>query len=403
MAKKKSKRKGAPKAAEKRGKKAKRNSSSRKTIATPPWFRSPFWRLQHRLSPFSLPFAPSPSDLREWNVEIVPPTFSPANPLPANGKLQVSLHRLLIEVGIAQTLATSSWDPRSWFALYRYGWDFAGTAPLLRFYSGVLKKDPRLTAVGSEEIATGITCYLLREHFDLDHISDAYECIRRKELTYVNPGSKKRPDYFCEDSQHLTVLAESKGATGTKSKIMPKIDPEGWRQVQNVTPVNLRLRNQCGRVVIGTHFCVGGSHPRSETTSIIKDPDGEPSQERNSESDMVIRLAYAKALRFIGRDPLADRLLARGEFAEPFPGIENIRPLLPGDLPILPLGLTPFGDVIGLYEPTAKALFSRATGSIREAVTESLRGFRDGRTALHSVGYALPNGVIVIHKSDELI
>ena len=93
----------------------------------------------------------------------MPPAFSPANPFPANGKLQVSLHRLLIEAGIALSLATSSWDPRSWFALYRYGGDLLGTSPLLRFYSGVLDKDPRLTAVGSEEIATGITCYILRD------------------------------------------------------------------------------------------------------------------------------------------------------------------------------------------------------------------------------------------------
>ena len=371
----------------------------------PPWFKFllPFWRARHRLSPFPLPFAPSPSDLREWSVEITPPAFSLANPLPANGQLQVSLHRLLIEAGIALTLATSSWDPRSWFALYRYGGDFAGTGPLLRFYSGVLDKDPRLTAVGSEEIATGITCYLLREHLALDHIADAYACIQRGELSYVNPDSKECPDYFCEDSQHLTVLAESKGATGTKSKITYRIDPEGWRQVQNVTPVNLPLRNQCGRVVIGTHFCVDGIHPRSETSSIIKDPDGEPSHERNPESDMVIRLAYAKALRFMGHEPLADLLLVRRELPEPFSMIENMPLPRLGDLPILPLGLTPFGDAIGLYGPTAKALLSRATRSMREAVTESLREFRDRRTALHSVGYAFPNGVIVIHEPDELI
>lgn len=371
----------------------------------PPWFRflSPFWRVRHRLSPIPLPFAPSPSDLREWNVEIVPPTFSPANQLPANGKLQVSLHRLLIETGIAMTLATSSCDPRSWFALYRYGGDFAGTAPFLRFYSGVRDKDPRLTAVASEEIATGITCYLLREYFDLDHIADAYACIQQGELPYVNSSVKGRPDFFCEDSQHRTVLAESKGATGTRSAITHRIDPDGWSQVNNVTPVKLPLRSQCGRVVIGTHFCVKGSHPRSETTSIIKDPDGRPSHERNPESDMVIRLAYAKALRFMGQESLADRLLLRRELPEPFSRIENMPLPRLGDLPILPLGLTPFGDAIGLYGPTAKALLSRATRSMREAVTESLREFRDRRTALHSVGYAFPNGVIVIHEPDELI
>ena len=154
-------------------------------------------------------------------------------------------------------------------------------------------------------------------------------------------------------------------------------------------------------VVIGTHFCVESIHPRSETTSIIKDPDGELSHERNPTSDMVIRIAYAKALRFMGHDPLVDRLLVSRELPEPFDMIKEMPFPQIGELPVLPMGLTPFGDVIGLYGPTAKALISRTT-SMREEVTESLREFRDRRMALESVGYALPNGVVIIHEPDEL-
>jgi hypothetical protein len=114
----------------------------------------PMWRVSNLLSPFPLPFAPSTLDIRHWNVELAPLGAVLSNPLPTNNQLDVSLHRLLIESGIALTLATTPWDPRSWFALYRYGADFAGTHPALRFYSGVLLKDPRLTAVASEEVAT---------------------------------------------------------------------------------------------------------------------------------------------------------------------------------------------------------------------------------------------------------
>jgi hypothetical protein len=310
---------------------------------------------------------------------------------------------VLVETGIALTLSTSSWDPRSWFALLRYGGDFAGTQPALRFYEGVLDKDPRLSAIASEEVATGITCYLLREHFGLDHIADAYACIQRGELRYVNVASESRPDYFCEDETHHVVLAESKGTTGTRSRIANRIDPEGWDQVQNVIPVNLPLRNACGRVVIGTHICVQGVHARSESTTIIRDPEGEQSKEQNPESDVAIRLAYAKALRFMGHDFLADRLVAGRKIPESFPGLENARLPRVGQMPVLPLGVTPFGDVIGLYGPTGKALLGNPRSSLKAAVVESLRGFRDQRTSLEGMGYALPNGVVVIHEADELI
>ena len=101
---------------------------------------NPYWRVGHGFAPTWLPAIPSPTDLREWNVELDPPNATLKVSLPTDGKLKVSLHRLLIETGIALTPATSSWDPRSWFALYRYGLDFDGTAPKLRFYSGLARK-----------------------------------------------------------------------------------------------------------------------------------------------------------------------------------------------------------------------------------------------------------------------
>jgi hypothetical protein len=370
-----------------------------------PWFLHswPHWRVRHNLAPFWLPFAPSPADIREWNVEIAPPAIALANPLPPNGTLRVSLHRLLIEAGIALTLATSSWDPRSWFALYRYAADFAGTTPNLRFYSGVSEKDPRLTAVASEEIATGVTCYVLREHFQLTHIADAYACIQRGELTYVDPNSESRPDYFCQDGSLQAVIAESKGASGTRSKVSGRIDPEGWAQVENVAPVNLQLRASCGRVVIGTHLCTEGIHDRSESTTIIKDPSGDSGQQQNPESDEVLRLAYAKSLRFMAQDAISERLLFRRGFEGVFSGLESASLPRVAGTPILPLGITPFGDAIGIYGPTAKALFARGSSSLSAAVNDSLAQLSRQRLELDGAGYVLPNGVMVVHDPDQLI
>lgn len=360
----------------------------------------PFWRARHRFAPLWLPSMPSPTDIREWNVEIDPPGTTLFHPLPADGTMQVSLHRLLIETGIALTPATSAWDPRSWYALYRYGLDFAGTTPALRFYSGVKDKDPRLVAVASEELATGITCYLLREHFGLDHIADAYTCLHRRELEYVNTGSKVRPDYFCEDGAGSTVLAESKGATGTRSAITGRIDPEGWEQVQNVRPVNKPLRASCGRVVIGTHFCVEGMHARSDTATLIKDPDGLSSRNADPESDTLMRLAYAKALRFSGHDLLAERLLGmqvemdlRPNDIDQWPSIRGMR--------VMPLCSIPFGGVLCLHAQVIKPLLFTQGREVSVLVRRALKDIRKMRSELEGAGYALPNGLVIVFEEES--
>ena len=361
----------------------------------------PSFHASHRFAPFGLPSVTSPTDIREWKVEINPSGTTLPNPLPRNGILQVSLHRLLIEAGIALTPATSSSDPRSWFALYRYGLDFAGTTPNLNFYSGVQEKDPRLKAVASEEIATGITCYLLREHFDLDHIADAYACLQCEELAYVDPALQSRPDYFCEDSSGEVVLAESKGATGTRCSIESRIDPEGWSQVQNVYPVNMPLRATCSRVVIGTHICVQDINPRSQTTTIIKDPDGHESQSKNPESDMPMRLAYAKVLRFAGHDLLAERLL--GTLVESYIQTESLGhwPSIRG-LHVLPLCQLPFGGVICLDARIAEALLLSESQNLRLLIKKGLNEFRYRRGVLKGAGYALPNGVVIVYDEKSL-
>lgn len=366
-----------------------------------PHWMNPHWRVSHGFAPTLLPMMPSPTEIREWNFELDPPGATLKVPLPTDGKLKVSLHRLLIETGIALTPATSSWDPRSWFALYRYGLDFAGTSPKLRFYSGVRDKDPRLTAVASEEISTGITCYLLREYFALDHIADAYPCLQRGELEYIDPVLRNRPDYFCEDRNGETVLAESKGATGTRCAIQHRIDPEGLQQVENVRPVNKALRATCGRVVIGTHVCVQGIHKQSETTTIIKDPDGPESLNVNPDSDVLMRLAYAKVLRFTGQDILAERVLGKqvetfldSDFSGYLLSVQGIR--------VLPLCKLPFGGMVCMFDWLAKDLiFWNREGAT--AIRRALAEFHKLVVALEGVGYALSNGIVIVFDENSLM
>ena len=362
---------------------------------------SPYWRVQHGFAPIWLPAIPNVTDTREWNVKVDPEGTVLNKCLPKDGKLKVSLHRLLIETGIALTPATTSWDPRSWFALYWYGLDFAGTSPKLRFNPGFSKQDPRLTAVASEEISIGITCYLLREYFALDHIADVFPLIKSGDLEYVDPGLEKRPDFFCEDCNGETVLAESKGATGTRCSIEHRIDPEGLQQVQNVRPATKPLRTTCSRVVIGTHFCVQGVHKRSETTTIIKDPDGPESRNVNPDSDVLMRLAYAKVLRFSRHDELAERIFDK-----------NVKTFLDSDVlgqlptvrgfPVLPLCELPFGGVVCMLAWVAKDLFFGNTEGAA-AIRRTLDEFRESSVELAGVGYALSNGIVIVFDENSLM
>lgn len=347
--------------------------------------------------PILLPHAPSPRELREWKVEINPNNMNLPNPLPRNRKLHVSLRRILLETGIALTPALSVFDPQSWFALYRYGADFLGTNPSLRFYNGIMKRDPILKAVAAEELATGVTCYVLREHFSMMHISDVYDNIQNGELEFVDPNSEERPDYYCEDIFGEFIIAESKGVIGTRGNLNKHL-PKGWSQVQNVRPVNHRLRQTCNRVVIGTHFCVDGIHARSETTTVINDPEGLQGRGDNLESDMPMRLSYAKFFRFIGQDALADKLV----FSRILQQEDEYPIMIVNNVPVWVLGFTPFGGLIGLYAKVFKSLFYERNGLTRSSVTEALHEFQGMRETFNGLGYTLPNGIVLIHDWDDL-
>jgi hypothetical protein len=362
-----------------------------------PLQRLALWRWwQFGYLPLPLPFAPLPTDIREWPAETDPTGLAMAVPFHNGDRIRASLHRILIEAGIALTPATSVFDPRSWFALYRYGADFAGTAPRLRLYSGAAQKDPRHTGVCAEEVSTGITCYVLHEHLGLDHIADAYALVQSGDLEYVNPPSEERPDYFCLDYANEAVLAESKGAVGTRSRITRRIDPEGWGQLQNVRPLNHPLRAACGRVIVGTHVCIDGQHGRSETTTILKDPVGERGANQPSESDMPIRVSYAKALRFAGADIIADALLLRRRLTST-PLADELEVIEVDRFPLVIVGLSPMGDLVCMLEGIVNAFGKPAL--LTEAIPPMLDGFRERRRVFdeRGVGFGLPNGVVVLY------
>ena len=108
----------------------------------------------------------------------------------------------------------------------------------------------------------------------------------------------------------------------------------------------------------------------------------------------------------MAQDAIAERLLVREPILQGFPKeiMNRLMNEIPAvrNIPMWPLGLTPFGDLIGLYGPVARVLLQQSRSSLRPAVVESLLKFRDTRSELAGVGYALPNGVMIVHNIDDL-
>ena len=340
---------------------------------------------------------------RTWNVDIDPVGTQLNRPLPRDNKLKVNLDKILIYTGIAQTYGIPNWDMRIFYAILKYTNDFKGTSPILSFNAKVRKKDPRLITIASEEIATGICYYILQEYFGMVHIADVYQSIQKGELKYANSKKRYRPDYFCQDSNKETLLAESKGGTGNPRSFENMLINKGKQQVLNVDPVNLPLRKHCNRVVIGTHFCIHNNSKGYETTTYIKDPEGNKSKEENSNSDVLLRLSYSKLLYFTGQYELANRLVSRDKTSDIFELFQTVHLPFAGSLEVIPIGITPFGDSICLYEETAKVLFRGKSQNLSDQVNKSLSNFsRERQNIDKENGYSFSNGIIIVHDDGEL-
>jgi len=345
-----------------------------------PWWRPPGWMV-------------SVTDSREWRLDMDEEAIA-ASSVGNAERLSVPLHRILLETGIAATPATSAWDPRSWYPFFRYAPDFAGTAPRLRFYSGVAERDPRHTAIASEELAAGIATYILREHFGQVHIADVQPLIGSGDVQYVDPASGKRPDFFCLDGSNQALFAECKGKQGTRSPLLREIDGNARRQLENVRATRHQLRSSCNRVAIGTHFCVHGRHPQSETTTVVRDPEGPPSIKKGDPDDFAIRVAYAKVLRFLGLDSIAERmLLFRGFDPNDFPTVA-----IDGrDATYSFLGYSPAADFVFLESEILNRLASRDRFELVRLSGDRNTQQREERLHDNSdVGYFLNNGVAIL-------
>jgi len=233
----------------------------------------------------------------------------------------------------------------------------------------------------------------LREHLQVIDITDLYLLLGDQVQYIPDAPYALRPDYYCTDIQNRVVLAESKGAIGTRSDITPHLE-RGQRQVENVVPTSAILREHGSRVVIATHFCVQTRHKRSDTTTIIRDPVGHAGHLKEPSDDLPVRLAYAKYLNHVGLDYLTYLLLNR----QPWPTADSAarRELVVsvGGFRFVPLAVSPSGGFMCILEDVYDGMARLVEGGLTEYVNRHLEPLQRARPSL-TAGFILSNGIAV--------
>ncbi len=306
--------------------------------------------------------------------------FPPNHGLNLPSRTRASLVRILLETGIALTPAESVFSPAAWFAVLRYWEAFSPRSLRLRLVPSSDEWDPRLVTILAEELAVGVANYLAREYLGVIHVADVAPLLHAGDLRIKNPPfSPKhpgaRPDFLGVLSNDQAIVFEAKGAVGTRSRLTKPLQ-KGHIQVRNVDFVAYQPRTiggapACDRMVFGTHFCTEGKHPLSETTTVVLDPPGDaPEDRRRLESDLAVRVAYAKIMNLADLSLIARNIvLRRGD-----EGLDDLPLVETGNLRLRLLGLFPWG-VLVLDDGVAQALRT-AGNDLRDPVSEALRVFQ---------------------------
>lgn len=334
---------------------------------------------------------PSPSDVRVWSIVREPQNLVLTTPLPQAGKLRVSLHRILMEAGIALTQATSAWSPEAMFALFRYAATFRGTGPDLRIAASPWKKPSHVTRAQSEEIATGITTYVMREHLGAIHITDVGPLVSQRFLQHSGIHGKKEPDFIGICVSGNAILVESKGRTGSITSAIN----DGKQQVANIQSNHFTFDKNGSGYVVGTEFLRQGLALNRDTETIVDDPVVSNNAAADARGlDVAVRHSYAKAFRFVMQDLAAEYILNAWQFSiedgvlneffdNPFPGDE-----------VVPIGYSPFGDIVGLHRKVLAVLAS-GTPNVHAEVSQAIQEPGGQLEIVANTGYALSNGIVI--------
>lgn len=268
------------------------------------------------LTQSGLEFRAMMSRMEKMQLEIVIkgrdlPSGFPFLHVPINQTLSVSLARLLFEAGCLLTPLRQD-DIGRWYAALRYqGW-IAKTPPRLcvRDEFGGDSVDSRYRGLFAEEMAVGIMAVVLADIFSAKPIVNTVEFLATTDPSLRN---KKGPiaDFVAMasdpvSSQGLTIIAESKGSLGRV------VTDERIRHAkQQVAATRARVRRFPNKLPVAFCSSVFFAHQSQDALCVVVDPPADPDDGEDLLLEPVSawRVAYSKALRFVGLDSAARQAL----------------------------------------------------------------------------------------------
>lgn len=229
-------------------------------------------------------------------------------------RLTVNAARLFFEAGCLLTPLEEQSFSR-WFPAVRYlNWLSTRTGEFRvkdEFRSE--KVDSRYKGLFAEEMAIGMMAIILTDRLNAIRINNTVEVIR--------PGSYRRgqpiADFVAECVGSELIIAESKGSLGRKVSLNRR-----ERAKEQVRSTNLAFPGS-STIPLTFSSTIYFDRQKTSTHCIVEDPEpkGECPQIK-MDTERAWRIAYAKALRFVGLD-VAGRQVLRGE---PARGLNRIDP-----------------------------------------------------------------------------
>ena len=318
------------------------------------WFYSLFepWSLA-QFHTFLSPPLDFRNQLFDWDLDITSPRTRFGD-LRGMSPSSVQLARLLIETGIAVTPAANPLgDFRAGYAAVRYS-EYFRTRPTASPQILALSHDPalrssRLRQLMAEELASGIACFLLREHLDVVHIVD-YQIWR----SVTNPREiGKYPDFYCVTSTGEGLLVEVKGSITRTRSSMTQPRSKARLQLRNGRFGNEPRRSNGDRFSIATNFLVLGPQLKRSISYIERVSATVPRAGRHPGRDSrspiliddAITLSFCKVLHYVGLHKAAEKL-HNGErmHLEDYISLQSKEELY--NSKFTPIGVDPFANVI---------------------------------------------------------
>jgi len=329
----------------------------------------------------------------------------------------VPAEELLLATGLAASPATLPTQFGEWGFLFEHAESLRPGPGQLRLVARAATWDSHVKGLFSDRFGMGIAAWLLWKWFDVVHVADAAAFIGRAMADPQNPyygrgltslglyGSSGRykPDFFCLTSQNEAIIAESKAAIGPPSAVSVTERTKGKEQTRNVSPVGVRVRAGCGRVVFATNLRLENDRVRAgaDTGVHIEDPEGSHDPLPVSvTADEIVIASYARLFDLCGLDPIGWALTAGFRPLVDSHAVQESSVDVEGE-PVWFFGRV-WGLRIGLLTRVAKPLLTASTDGIAARIREAClsspilqrRARRQHEVPDRRRAIVLPNGTV---------